>query len=222
MAHTFDRGSAFQPGNAQAAALTNARIVDAGGRDVSVVSLDQGTPGTSDTLAWVRIADGPQIQIPVGILELQQDGSYRLPFAFDTAGDIDNTHNTQLTIPVIEEQLLVGKRAVDTGTGVRIHKTVAERQHVIDEALFDDELAVERIPMDEIIPDAVMPETRYEGSTLIVPVLEEVLVVQKKLRLKEEVRITRLRRETHAPQTVTLRSEQINVERFDEGKPGQA
>ncbi|HEV2612579.1 MAG TPA: YsnF/AvaK domain-containing protein [Noviherbaspirillum sp.] len=219
MAHTFDRGSTFQPGNAQAAAFTNARIVDAGGRQASIVSLDQGTPGTSDTLAWVQVADGPQIQIPVSLLELQQDGSYRLPLAFDAVGDLDNV---QLTIPVIEEQLRVGKRTVDTGTGVRIHKTVAERQHVIDEALFDDELAVERIPMDEIISDAVMPETRYEGSTLIVPVLEEVLVVQKKLRLKEEVRITRLRRETHAPQTVTLRSEQINVERFDEGKPGQA
>lgn len=219
MAHTSDRGSTFQPGNVHAAALTNARIVDAGGRQASIVSLDQGGPGTSDTLAWVQVADGPQIQIPVNLLELQEDGSYRLPFTFDAVGDVDNV---QLTIPVIEEQLQVGKRTVDTGAGVRIHKTVAERQHVIDEALFDDELSVERIPRNEIIPDAVMPETRYEGSTLIVPVLEEVLVVQKKLRLKEEVRITRLRRETHAPQTVTVRSEQINVERFDEGKPEQA
>ncbi|WP_334188407.1 YsnF/AvaK domain-containing protein [Noviherbaspirillum sp.] len=219
MAHTSDRGSAFQPGNAPAAALKNARIVDAGGRQASIVSLDQGTPGTSDTLAWVQVADGPQIQVPVSLLELQQDGTYRLPFAFDAVDVVDDM---QLTFPVMEEQLRVGKRSVDTGAGVRIHKTVSERQQVIDEALFDDELAVERIPMDEIISGSSMPETRYEGSTLIVPVLEEVLVVEKKLRLKEEVRITRLRRETHAPQTVTLRSEEIDVERFDDSKPRQA
>jgi hypothetical protein len=48
-------------------------------------------------------------------------------------------------------------------------------------------------------------------------VLEEVLVVQKQLLLKEEVRITRLRRPVHAPQSVTLKSEQVTEERFDEG-----
>jgi hypothetical protein len=42
-------------------------------------------------------------------------------------------------------------------------------------------------------------------------------VVQKQLLLKEEVRITRLRHPVHAPQSVTLKSEQVTVERFDEG-----
>ena len=38
--------------------------------------------------------------------------------------------------------------------------------------------------------------------------------------LKEEVRITRVRREVHKPQRVVLRSEQVSVERFDEaGNP---
>jgi stress response protein YsnF len=54
----------------------------------------------------------------------------------------------------------------------------------------------------------------------VVPVLEEVLVVQKQLRLKEEVRITRHRREAHAPQTIVLRSEEVEVERFDDSVKG--
>jgi hypothetical protein len=45
------------------------------------------------------------------------------------------------------------------------------------------------------------------------------------LRLKEEVRITRHKREVHQPQTVSLRAEHIAVERFDQaadGKGGQS
>jgi len=55
---------------------------------------------------------------------------------------------------------------------------------------------------------------RHEGDTMIVPVLEEVLVVEKRLVLKEELRVTRRRVETREPQTVTLRREDVVVERF--------
>jgi stress response protein YsnF len=54
------------------------------------------------------------------------------------------------------------------------------------------------------------------GNTLIVPVLEEVLVVQKRIRLREEIHITRHRRETHAPQSVTVRTERVEVKRLDD------
>jgi hypothetical protein len=47
-------------------------------------------------------------------------------------------------------------------------------------------------------------------------VLEEVFVVDKRLLLKEEVRITTRRRETHAPQRVVLRHEEVTVERIQE------
>ena len=55
---------------------------------------------------------------------------------------------------------------------------------------------------------------RSEEDTLIIPVLEEVLVVEKRLLLKEEVRITK-REETHTPQRVTLRREEAAVERIN-------
>jgi len=57
---------------------------------------------------------------------------------------------------------------------------------------------------------------------MIVPLLEEVLVVEKRLMLREEVRISKRRNETHRPQTVTLRKEDVNVERLegDEGGNG--
>ena len=120
-----------------------------------------------------------------------------------------------LTVPVIEEQLAVGTRTVDTGRGVRIHKTVSEQPVVIDEALARDEVEVRHVPVNRIVAAADAPATRYEGDTLIVPILEEVLVVERRLRIKEELHITRHRRHEQHVETVLVKSEQVSVERFD-------
>jgi stress response protein YsnF len=122
----------------------------------------------------------------------------------------------KLVVPVIREEVQVEKRVVDTGRGVRIHKTVAELPCHIDERLLRDEVEVSHVPVDRIVPLDEAPATRYEGETLVVPILEEVLVVERRVRIKEELRITRTRREEHHAETVMLKSEQVSVERFDE------
>ncbi len=124
-----------------------------------------------------------------------------------------------IVIPVIEETAQVGTRVVDTGRGVRLHKHVTQREEHIDQPLMAEELIIERVPVDRIIAGPE-PTPHYEGETWVVPVLEEVLVLEKKIRLKEEVRITRRKREVHASQTVDLRSEEVSVERFDELETG--
>ena len=121
-----------------------------------------------------------------------------------------------IRIPVHQEEAWVEKRIVDTGRGVRIHKTVAEHPCRIDERLLRDDVEVSHVPIDRIVPLDQAPVTRYEGDTLVVPVLEEVLVVERRLRIKEELHITRTRREEHHAETVLLKSEQVSVERFDE------
>jgi stress response protein YsnF len=122
----------------------------------------------------------------------------------------------QLKIPVVREEVRVEKRLVDTGRGVRIHKTVAELPCQIDERLLRDEVEVSHVPVDRIVPLDAAPATRYEGETLVVPILEEVLVVERRVRIKEELRITRIRREEHHAETIMLKSEQVSVERFEE------
>jgi len=72
---------------------------------------------------------------------------------------------------------------------------------------------VERVALD--IPIDHMPDVRTEGDLIIVPVVEEVLVVEKRLILKEEIRIRRLVQVEHIDQEVTLRSQQAVVERED-------
>jgi uncharacterized protein (TIGR02271 family) len=124
-----------------------------------------------------------------------------------------------VTLPVIQEQLHVGTRTVETGRGVRVHKQVRSRPHEVDQTLWRDELDVRHVPVDRLVN--APPAARYEGDTFIVPVLEEVLVVEKRYRIKEELHITRLRHASQHRQTVPLRDEHVAVERFDDGDGGQ-
>jgi stress response protein YsnF len=119
-------------------------------------------------------------------------------------------------VPVIAEQLAIGTRTVDTGRGVRVHKTVIEQPVTIDERLGRDEAEVRHVAVDRIVALEEAPANRYEGDTLIVPILEEVLVVERRVRIKEELHITRVRREEHYQEEVVLKAEQVRVERFDE------
>ena len=121
-----------------------------------------------------------------------------------------------LRVPVIAEELAIGTRVVDTGRGVRIHKTVVEQPVTIDERLARDEVEVRHVPVDRIVNPDEAPVNRYEGDTLIVPILEEVLVVERRVRIKEELHITRIRREDHHQEEIVLKAEQVRVERFDE------
>ncbi|MFL6635500.1 MAG: YsnF/AvaK domain-containing protein [Massilia sp.] len=128
-----------------------------------------------------------------------------------------NQEKQELTrVPVVQEEAWIEKRIVDTGRGVRIHKTVVEHPCQIDESLLRDEVQVSHVPVDRIVPLDQAPATRYEGDTLVVPILEEVLVVERRLRIKEELHITRTRHDVHHAETVLLKSEQVSVERFDE------
>jgi len=121
-----------------------------------------------------------------------------------------------LTIPVVAEQLAVGTRTVDTGRGVRIHKTVIEQPVTIDERLVRDEVEIKHVAVDRIVALEEAPTTRHEGDTMIVPILEEVLVVERRVRIKEELHITRIQREETHREAVVLKAEQVSIERFDE------
>ncbi len=120
---------------------------------------------------------------------------------------------TELTvIPIIEESAVVTKRVVDRG-GVRITKLVHEREETIDEPVWQERVTVERVQVNQPVDHA--PTVRRDGDTHIIPILEEVVVVEKRLVLKEELRVTMQRVSRRQPQSVTLRREEAVVERID-------
>jgi uncharacterized protein (TIGR02271 family) len=141
---------------------------------------------------------------------MEKDG---VPFDGEAEAHADEGGHIPLAVvPVIEEELRVGKRVVETGR-VRVTKTVHEHEEVLDEPLMREEYDVERVPIDEFVDGPVGP--RHEGETLVVPVLEEVLVVEKRLVVREELRITRRRTEERETHRVKLLGEEVSVERAE-------
>jgi uncharacterized protein (TIGR02271 family) len=182
----------------------------------------QGVHGTIDPAAWpldgrqlqvpVSLGGGRQVWVPVHLLSREAEGRYAVPVALaDLARRAGaDPREPPLVLPVLEETLDVRTRRVETGR-VRLHKTVQTREVLVDEPLLREEVAVERVPVNRVVEGPI--PVRSEGDTMIVSVLAEVLVVETRLLVTEEVRITRRRTETHTPERVTLRREDVTVER---------
>ena len=123
-----------------------------------------------------------------------------------------------VVLPLIMEEVDIRKEQVTKAT-FRLTKAVHERPELINEFLTSEHFVVERLPRDELVDTP--PTVRFEGDVIVIPVIEEILVVKKELRLKEELRITKKQIVHEHRQEVTLRSEELIVERFSENSAGK-
>jgi uncharacterized protein (TIGR02271 family) len=119
---------------------------------------------------------------------------------------------SEMILPLIAEELEISKRLKETGR-LRISKRVNSTASIVDEQLRNEHYEVKRVPVNQTLDTPVQP--RQEGDTLIFPVLEEVLVVEKRLVLVEELHITRKLEEKRERREVELRKEEIDVERLN-------
>lgn len=127
------------------------------------------------------------------------------------------TENHTGIIPVIEEQLIVDKRVVEKGR-VRISKKVRETDETVNIPLIQENVSVERVPVNQYVAEPP-PPVRYEGNVMIIPVLREVVVVEKRLVLVEELRVTKQQTQTQETQKIRLRKEEVSVKRVSGKKP---
>lgn len=111
-------------------------------------------------------------------------------------------------IPVLEEVATLSKRTVVTGVAT-VEKQIESRHHVISEVLQTGGASVDRVPVGTVVDAANPPQVRTENGVTIIPVLEEVLVVEKRLMLKEELHIRQYVDETLSSQEVTLQIERV-------------
>ena len=162
----------------------------------------------------VQTESGQQFLVPTDLFVPQPDGSYALPrrlAELEHYGSEPGVHQDKpLVVPVAVEELDVQKRTVETGT-VRITKVVHEHETTVDEPLLRDNVAISRLPMERVVEGPI--PVREENGTTIISVVEEVLVVEKRWMLREEIHVRKRRTETHQPQQITLRSEEVQVER---------
>jgi uncharacterized protein (TIGR02271 family) len=114
-------------------------------------------------------------------------------------------------VPVIEEQIHIQKQLVDQG-GYRLSKKVSIRHETVDEPLVSRSVQIERHAVGRLLPSMESPPARREGTTMIFSVVEEVLVTEKRLMLKEEIHVTQTEATVHRPVNVALRSEEMVIE----------
>lgn len=128
----------------------------------------------------------------------------------------DGGFSEHLVVPLVEERVRVSKIRREAGR-VRVRTFVRQRDETIDVSLAEERVHVERVAIGR--PAERVEAPRYEGDTYIIPVYEEVFVVEKRLVLREEIHVRTERTETRTPQTVTLRSTDFVVERDGPSAP---
>ena len=121
--------------------------------------------------------------------------------------DLDRV-DADTVIPVLHETAVVSKRQVETGR-VKVHVTVHEHDETVRMLLRRQDATVERVPIGTVVESA--PALRREGDVVIVPILEEVLVTEKRLVLREELRIRIGEATLPQEQVVRLRREEAEI-----------
>jgi uncharacterized protein (TIGR02271 family) len=117
-----------------------------------------------------------------------------------------------IVIPVVEEEVVAGARPVKTG-GVRVDKHVDQRIRRIQVPLLHEEVEVRRVPVNRVVKEA--PSVRRQGEVVIVPVVEEELIVTKRLVLKEEIHLITRRTKDRFVKDVAIDRERAVVHRLD-------
>jgi uncharacterized protein (TIGR02271 family) len=119
--------------------------------------------------------------------------------------------NRETVIPLFEEEVTVSKRVVPTSR-VQVSRVTHSHEQLVDELLSREQVGVERVAIDK--PVDAMPSVREEGDSIIVPVVEEVLRIERLLILKEEVRIRRVKGTERYQERVILRKQEAVVDRL--------
>jgi stress response protein YsnF len=110
----------------------------------------------------------------------------------------------------------VAKQKIVTGH-VQISRCTREQEHVVDELLATEEVEIEIRPVGVLLDQH--PQIREEGDVLVVPIVAEELVITRRLVLKEELRIRRVRGQRRYQQGVTVRCQEAVFKRFPAEEP---
>ena len=124
----------------------------------------------------------------------------------------------EIALPVIEENLQVGKRVVQRG-GVRVHTRVTERPVEETVSLREENVTVERRPVDRAVSDADFAAVK-EGEFTVTTRAEEA-VVGKEARVVEEVVVGKNVSERRETVRDTVRRTDVEVENTDVKTTGE-
>jgi stress response protein YsnF len=120
--------------------------------------------------------------------------------------------NQEAVIPVIREEVHAEAVPVMTG-GVRVTKSVESHDEIVEQELRKSHVDVKRVMTNRVVDGPQSP--RRVGDTLIIPVVSEVLKIEKQWVVTEEIHVTERQEQETVQNKVTLNREQASVERID-------
>jgi uncharacterized protein (TIGR02271 family) len=123
-----------------------------------------------------------------------------------------DAQDNDVVVPVVNEELHADAVPVQTG-GVRVTKHIEGHDEILEQELRKGRVEVKRVKTDRVV-DGPQPIQRF-GNTLVVPVVSEVLHVEKRWVLTEEIHLTQIEERETTQETVRVNREQAEVERFD-------
>lgn len=133
--------------------------------------------------------------------------------ALEKTQDVERNQEdkNQVVVPLHAEEVSVAKKRVVTGQ-VKVGIVTRESEQLVEELLEHEHVDVERIAIGKQVDKA--PPVREEGDTLIIPILEEVVVLERRLLLKEEVRVRRTRGKKPYQERVVVRRQEAVITRL--------
>ncbi len=114
-------------------------------------------------------------------------------------------------IPIVEEELVVGKRQVQSG-GVRVFSRVVETPVEDSVVLREEHAKVNRVPVDRAVTEADLDALKIQS--IEVTEMAEVPVVQKSARVVEEVLVSKDSTERTQRVTDSVRKTEVEVEQI--------
>ncbi len=160
----------------------------------------------TDRATAPRIIGGAKAGAPDEGAAAEAEGTGHDPAS--APNDVDSSGFS--SIPLYFEEISVATRKVERGT-VRVHVQTTTREEPVDELLTHERIEIERVAIGRRV-DAV-PPVRQEGGTTVFSVVEEVVVVERRLILKEEIRLRRVQTTERHRESVTLREQDAIIER---------
>jgi uncharacterized protein (TIGR02271 family) len=127
----------------------------------------------------------------------------------------------QVAVPVVEEELRVGKREVETGGGVRVESRVEERPVEEQISLREEHVEVERRPVDRPATPGDMNRA-FQGGTIELTERAEEAVVQKQARVVEEVVVGKEATERTETISDTVRRTDVEIQPVETGAAASA
>ena len=124
--------------------------------------------------------------------------------------DQKSDRDSEERIAIGREELRVDKISLMTGK-VRVTTSTDYVEELATATLASVEVEVTEVPVGREV--TTVPTVRVEGDVTIVPIVEEILIVEKRLVLARELHIARKPRSETVEMPVTLRRQTASVER---------